>query len=164
MTRPPKKKRQTRVKARATSIYEAYDKRRYASLERKLAADPKAWLKTEDLLTALEANSGEPIPVTVLEHLRRRLDGTAKKPRGRKKVADANSLLRDHLIPVYYARYLRWLQKRERGQGLAGCSCIRGADWWQGAPNERAARMVQAVLNRHVDWRHVMNMVSKSRS
>lgn len=161
MTRTPKK---PRIRSRRTSIYDAYDTRRYASLERKLAADPKAWLATEDLVTALEANSGEPIPAAVLEHLRRRLDGTAKKPRGRRKKTDANSLLRSHLIPVYYERYLRWLQKRERGQGLAGWSCIRGADWWRGAPNERAARMVQAVLKRHVDWRHVMNLVSTSRS
>ena len=146
------------------SIYEAYDKRRYTSLERKLASNPKIWLDTEDLITALEANSGEPIPPTVLEHLRRRLNGTAKKPRGRKNKTDANSLLRNHLIPVYYGRYLRWLQKRERSQGLAGWNCIRGAEWWQGAPNERAARMVQAVLMRHVDWRHVMNLVSNSRS
>lgn len=164
MTSPPKKPGQSNVGSRRTSIYDAYDKRRYASLERKLAADPKAWLETEDLITALEANSCEPIPASVLEHLRQRLDGTAKKPRGRKNKSDASSLLRNHLVPIYYERYLRWLQKRERGQGLAGWSCVRGADWWRGAPNERAARMVQKALRRDVDWHHIQNMVSKSRS
>lgn len=165
MTKPPKNKGQAgSAKGGAGSIYDAYDKRRYASLERKLAADPKTWLDTEDLITALAANTSEPIPASVLEHLRRRLDGTAKKPRGRRKKSDASSLLRNHLVPIYYERYLVWLQKQDRTQGLAGWSCIRTAPWWQGAPNERAARMVQAVLKRHVDWRHVLNLVSNSRS
>lgn len=166
MTRSPKKtaKAETKAKGGAGSIYDAYDKLQYASLERKLAADQKAWLHTEDLITALVANSKVPIPESVVEHLRRRLDGTAKKPRGRKKATDNTSILRNHLVPIYYERYLAWLQKRDRTQGLVGWSCIMSAPWWQGTPNERAARMVQAALKRHVDWRHVLNMVSKSRS
>lgn len=164
MPKTPKKKGRPDADRVRVSIYDAYDKRQYASLERKLAADPKSWLDTEDLITALEANSNKPIPASVLDHLRQRLDGTAKKPRGRKKATDANSRLRNHLVPIYYTRYLTWLQKRDRTQGLAGWSCIRTALWWQGAPNERAARMVQATLKRDVDWRHILNMVSKSRS
>lgn len=166
MKRSPKKKMMTKVSAKrgAGSIYEAYDKSRYASLERKLAADRQSWLDTEDLITALEANSKEPIPESVVEHLRQRLDGTAKKPRGRKKATDNISFLRNHLIPIYYERNLAWLQKRERTQGLVGWSCIMSAPWWQGVPNERAARMTQAALKKHVDWRYIMNMVSKSRS
>ena len=164
MTKPPRKDGRTSAKGGTGSIYDAYDKRRYASLERKLAADPKTWLDTEDLITAIVANTREPIPASVLEHLRRRLDGSAKKTRGRRKKSDANSLLRNHLVPIYYERYLVWLQKRDRTQGLAGWSCIRTAPWWQGPPNERAARMVQAVLKRHVDWGHVLNLVSNARS
>lgn len=164
MMKPRKKQGQPNGKRGGRSIYDAFDKRGYASLERKLAAQAKAWLETEDLITALEANSSEPIPPSVLEHLRQRLDGTAKKRRGRKKTSEANSLLRIHLVPIYYSRYLAWLKKRDRTQGLEGWSCIRTAPWWQGPPNERAARMVKAYVMRHVDWRHVLNMVSKSRS
>lgn len=51
--RPPKKPERPSVGSRSTSIYDAYDTHRYASLERKLAADPKAWLETEDFITAL---------------------------------------------------------------------------------------------------------------
>lgn len=147
-------------------MFDAYDKRRYASLARILAANPKVWLETEDLITALAANSREPIPGPLLDHLRQRLNGTAMKPRGRKKAADSISTLRGHLVPIYYERYLSWLQKRQSTQGLVGWSCISTATWWQGPPSERAARMAQAALMRHrnVDWRHVMNLVSKARS
>lgn len=160
----PKKLAERSAKRKAGSMYEVYDKRSFLPLARKLIVDHRAWLETEDLIAALEANSREPIPSPVLKHLRQRLDGVAKKQRGRKANTDATSLIRGHLVPIRYERYLSWLQKRDRTQGLAGWSCIRTSPWWQGPPNERAARMVQASLMRHVDWRHVMNLVSKSRS
>lgn len=163
MTSPTRTPRKSKRPAKS-SIFEHYDPRSYGSLQRQLDKNPKAWLATDQIIAALVANSREAIPEAVLDHLRHRLDGTAKEPQGRKKATDPASMLRGHLVPIYYARYLSWLQQRARTQGLAGWSCVRGATWWQGAPNERAARMVQAKLMRSVDWRHVMNLVSKSHS
>ena len=164
MSKSPKKKGHTDLTHVPRAGHKPHSTGLYQSLERKLACDPTAWPPTDELILALERNSIEPIPALVVEHLRQRLDRTAKKPRGRKKISDANSLLRNHLVPIYYSRYLAWLQKRNRTQGLTGWSCIKTAPWWQGAPNERAARMVQKALKRNVDWPHVLNMVSKSRS
>ena len=48
MTRSPKKtaKAETSAKGGAGSVYDAYDKQRYESLERKLAANRQSWLDT----------------------------------------------------------------------------------------------------------------------
>lgn len=80
----PKKLAERSAKRKAGSMYEVYDKRSFLPLARKLIVDHRAWLETEDLIAALEANSREPIPSPVLKHLRQRLDGVAKKQRGRK--------------------------------------------------------------------------------
>ena len=147
----------------AGSAFELYSNKSYLAHVRLLNARPGAWLTTDDLMAAIVANSKQPIPQVLLDHLRNRLDGKAKKPRGRKQ-PDAAARVRELLIPIAYERYLQWLQQRETTQGLNGWSYIRGAAWWIGPPHERAARMTQASLMKRVDWRHILNIVSKARS
>jgi hypothetical protein len=112
-----------------SSLGDLFDKRRYSAHVHQLQKEPSAWIATEDLIEALVANSKEPIPELLLAHLRQRLDGIAKKPRGRKKKVAG---LREYLVPVYYERYLRWLQNRKKTHGLKGWSCIQSAKWWKG--------------------------------
>ena len=47
--------------------------------------------------------------------------------------------------------------------GLVGWKLIREADWWQGPPNERAARMTCRYLRLAMDWRRVQNIISKAK-
>ena len=64
---------------------------------------------------------------------------------------------------VAYARYLTWLQRRKRSMELEGWKLIRGADWWHGPPNERAARMTCRGLGLPMmNWRTVQNIVSEA--
>lgn len=148
---------------RTGSAFELFSNKSYLALARQLDATPGAWLATSDLMAAIIANSKQSIPEVVLEHLRARLDGEAKKPRGRKKGGTADQL-RLLLIPIAYQRYLRWLRRRQASQGLKGWSCIRDAAWWTGPAHERAARMTQARLMKQADWRHILNVVARSNS
>src|SRR5262245_40577202 len=69
----------------------------------------------------------------VCAHLR----GSLKRRRGR----PSRSRRQAELIEVAefkYEQYLAWLQGRKRRHGLRGWSCIRRAQWWSGAPHERA--------------------------
>lgn len=145
------------------SAFDRYGNTSYLAHAQVLDAKKETWLATDDLIAAIVANSKHPIPQVVLDHLRRRLDGQAKKPRGRKKLGAARQF-RETLVPIYYKRWLGWLQRREHTQGLEGWPRIRDAEWWTGPPHERAARIVSAQLNTRCDWRHVLNIVSKARS
>jgi hypothetical protein len=145
------------------SASELFHNTSYLAHARKLNAEPGAWIATDDLMAAIVANSKQPIPQVVLDHLRHRLDRKAAKPRGRKQ-PDAIAVIREALIPIDYERYLQWLQQRHKSQGLKGWSYIRNATWWNGPPHERAARMTQARLMKHVGWRHVRNIVSETSS
>ena len=148
---------------RKGSAFDLFSNESYLAHARLLNKKQGTWLATDDLMAAIVANSKQPIPPVVFDHLRNRLDGKAKKPRGRKK-PDAAAQIREALIPITYERFLQWLRRRNRRQGLNGWSCIRGAAWWNGPPNERAARMTHARLMKQVDWRHILNIVSKARS
>lgn len=148
---------------RVSSMYTQFDERSFCFYTRKLSQDPHFWPTADQLMKALVANSKEPFPALLEQHLRQRLDGTAKKRRGRKKNGLSSNLKR-LLVPIYYRKYLEWLQTRERRQGLEGWPLIRAAHWWQGPPHERAARMVQARFRLPFDWRQVLNIVSHENS
>jgi len=145
----------------ATGVLAQVDNRSFAFYERKFTADPSFWPSAEQLVQALKANSKHPIPPDLLMHIKKRLDGTATKKRGRKIDKSPGFMLRKHSILTYYRKYLTWLQKRSKASGLAGWPLIRDAHWWQGPPNERAARMVQVKLGLHIDWRQVLNIYSE---
>lgn len=91
------------------------------------------YVSAEDLAAALRKHGSRPISHSVLDYLCRHLEGKIAKPKGRK------------------ARYGH----------LDGWSGIRGASWWHGPPNERAARMVaQRVGHGAEAWRAIQNEVS----
>ena len=128
----------------------------YRSLEVTIARD--GVVDGKELAEALRRHRGEPIPAKVFAHLCARLEGAAKK-RGRKPDGPIGHF-RAILAPVFYERYLVWLQQRKRRCGLEGWPGIKAADWWRGPPHERAARMVAKRLFPNHTWRHVANFVS----
>ncbi len=128
----------------------------YRSLEVMIARD--GVVDGKELAEALRRHRGEPIPDKVFTHLCARLEGTDKK-RGRKPDKFLRHV-RAILAPVFYERYLHWLQHRKRQCGLEGWPGIKAADWWQGPPHERAARMVAKRLFPNHTWRYVTNFIS----
>ena len=90
------------------------------------------------------------------------LEGEITAPRGRKPMVIADHRLRQMILRHYYKRYLGWLKRRKARYGcLDGWSPMRQADWWQGPPNERAARMVaHRWLSGVESWRRVHNVIS----
>jgi hypothetical protein len=111
------------------------------------------------LALALRSNPDVPVPPVVRDYLCRYLEGKIRKPRGRKP-GGAVQLVRHVYAAALYERYLAWLQRRKRRFGLIGWQTLQRADWWQGPPHERAARMVARRLFRNHTWEHVRNIVS----
>ena len=140
----------------------AFDRSPFTRIGGTLNTDPQAWIETHHLLAALKGNARKPIPEVVLAHLRARLDGTAKKRRGRGR-RGAGHKLRDILISLRFERTEAWLKARQRKHGLKGWPSIRNAEWWQGAPSERAARMVQHGQELNLDWERVRNIAYEIR-
>ena len=128
----------------------------FRSLEVAIARDGA--VDGKELAEALRRHRDEPIPDKVFAHLCTRLEGTDKK-RGRKPDKFLTHV-REVLAPDRYERYLHWLQHRKRKCGLEGWPYIREADWWKGAPHERAAKMVAKRLFPYNTWRYVLNFIS----
>jgi hypothetical protein len=131
-----------------------FNHRDYGWFVRRLKTDPDEWFSSEDILQALEAYSREPIPEEFATYLKRRLDREVPKPRGRKPGGSVDEL-RHLLIRLHYRRNLDWLEARGKSGGLEGWSLIPEADWWQGPPSERAARMVKERYGRSITWQRV---------
>ncbi len=141
-------------------MYAQFERGTFGNLERKIAR--YGFVADEEVVETLRRHRGEPIPDKVLDYLCARLEGTVKKPRGRKRVGSIGEI-RVVLAGLYYKRYLTWLQRRKRRCGLEGWPRIKKADWWQGPPHERAARMTAHALRRiwpNVSYRHIQNVVS----
>ncbi len=134
----------------------------FSRIEATLAKDPQAWIETRHLMAALERNAGRPVPALTLAHIGARLDGTAKKKRGRGR-RNYSRAFRDMLIAVAFERREAWLNERSAKQGLKGWSKIRDAEWWQGPPSERAARMVQHGMEFNVSWERIRNIAYRIR-
>lgn len=146
-------------------IYGPWMERRTArGVAAVLEDDPQAWIDTDVLIAALADNARVPLPDIVMNHLRQRLDGEARKRRGRRRLADSpNKLLRDLLIAANYTRFEAWLIARDKRQGLEGWPGVREAVWWQGPPGERAARMVLRKLGLNLSWQRVRDITSSHR-
>jgi len=56
-----------------------------------VARNPAAWIETDVLIAALRDNAREPIPEAVIEHLRRRFEGEARKRQGRGRTANSRN-------------------------------------------------------------------------
>lgn len=115
-----------------------------------------------ELADILEHNADKPLPPWFIALVADALRGTLKQKRGPKR---ATLLDRIHLsfAQYYYQRQLAWLQQRDQRHGLADWPCIRGANWWQGPPHERAARMTHKRFYPMRDWRTVLNLMSSQK-
>lgn len=129
----------------------------------KLRVDKGDIPDRNNLADILQANASEPLPPWFTELIAAALRGTLQHKRGRKAINQSGSyveMVRNLWAPILYRKYLTWLQKRTRTHGLAGWAFIERADWWQGPPHERAARMLQKRMFPHVSWRTVQNRFS----
>jgi hypothetical protein len=121
------------------------------------------YLPPAELARALRENPGVPLPPEIHDYLCEFLEGKIKARGGRPKVSENPvRLLKRVLVPVIYERYYGWLKQRQRSVGLEGWTLIRQAEWWQGPPSERAARMIARRLHPAIDWRRVLNIVSEA--
>lgn len=159
------KKRQGRgrTSAKQDSSECASDLSPFASAQRKLEEDPKAWIETSYLVVEIDRNAREPIPKAVRVHLTDRLDGKAKKRQGRGRRTPGRQF-RKMYIATCFERRQSWLEGRLAKGGLEGWRQIRKAEWWQGPPSERAARIVQARLKLNMGWERVRNIAYKVRN
>ena len=137
----------------------------FVIIERRLKSSSRrrAYISPEQIARALRKNPGVPLPPAIHDYLCDFLEGKIRAPAGRP--ADSENPVRHlkkSLIPITYARYFAWLKRRERSMDLDGWKLIRGADWWQGPPHERAARMTCRYLRLAMDWRRVENIVSEA--
>ena len=113
----------------------------------------------------MRENPGVPLPPEINDYLCDLLDGKIRTPSGRPRDDDNPvRLLRKTLILATYERYHKWLKRRKRLLGLKGWTLIQNADWWQGPPSERAARMTSRRWARQIDWRRIQNIVSEVRT
>ena len=113
----------------------------------------------QQLADILEANTGQSLPAWLVALVAKALRGELKQRAGRPS-RSALAKIQFSLAEARYSRVLRWLQKREQICGLDGWPILRGKDWWQGPPHERAARIVTAKWLRHISWRTFLNRLS----
>ena len=163
---PAKGKSARRPATGSTPGVSGYGKMLFAIIEKRLKSSSKrrAYIPPEQIARALRGNPGVPLPPEIHDYLCDFLEGKIQGPAGRPPDNEISlSQITKTLIPPTYARYLTWLQRREQSVGLNGWKLIREADWWQGPPNERAARMTCRLWARTLDWHTVQNIVSKSK-
>lgn len=135
-------------------------------IERRLKSrsQQEVYIAPEQLVLALRANPGVPLPPRIHSYLCDFLEGKIKKPGGRPPDSQSpRAMINKHLIPVFYKRYYTWLEKRKKPIDPNGWKTIKKADWWQGPPSERAARMTLKRLKLSIGWRRVLNIVSESK-
>jgi hypothetical protein len=148
----------------AEDPYERYRSGTFQHLIWKL--ERGQFISPEDLADALEQDRGKAIPDEVLNCLVQTLRGEIKTPGGRPAKNDP-AIVRELFACSCYESYLTWLQKRQARFGLTGWSCIRDADWWQGPPHERAAKMVVRWGRRgkwNISDKYIRNLVSSYKS
>ncbi len=140
------------------------DRESVRGLAATLGRNPAAWIETDILIAALRDNAREPIPEAVIDCLRQRLEGEARKQRGRGRSANSSTVeLRNLLISSRFERYEAWLTARRARLGLNGWAAIRGTDWWQGPPSERAARMALRKIGLNMTWRRIQDIAYAQR-
>ncbi len=142
-----------------------YGKTLFAIIERRLKSSSKRrpYILPKQIERALRENPGVPLPPEIHDYLCDFLEGKIRATGGRPAdFENPLSQIKKTLIPPTYTRYLAWLRRRRRSMGLDGWKQIREAVWWQGPPNERAARMTRRRLALAMDWRRVQNIVSEA--
>ncbi len=150
-----------RIVMTKSGMYRQFGPDTFANLERKIAVNQ--YVGPDELARVLRANAGLPIPPEIHGYLCDFLERKIRAPAGRRAdIEKPLQLIKKHLIPPTYARYLAWLKRRKRSMGIEGWKMIREADWWEGPLNERAARMTCRRLGLAMDWRRVQNIVSEA--
>ena len=76
------------------------------------------FIEAYELSSVLRCQAGKVIPEELLEHICLRLEGRARKPRGRKP-GGSPQYFRNLWATVLYRRYLDWLRNRERKHELS---------------------------------------------
>jgi hypothetical protein len=139
------------------SLHDLFGATGLPNLERSIAEGkiPTA----AELANILDANSERPLPAWFLAILIKSLRGELPRRRGRPSETFLSET-RFEIAKWEYPRYKAWLQKRKGSSGLNGWSAVRGHEWWDGAPHERAARIVTARWLKHMTWRAFLNRVS----
>ncbi|NKB58541.1 MAG: hypothetical protein GKS00_19605 [Alphaproteobacteria bacterium] len=164
--RPTKKESVTLPDSGLIPEESGYGKMMFGLIRTRLKSTEKrrAYIPPDLLANALRRNPGIPLPPEIHDYLCDFLEGKIVAPAGRPTdTENPLSLLKRVLIPSTYTHYLAWLRQRKRSIGLEGWKQIRKADWWQGPPNERAARMTCRRLQLKLDWRRVHNIVSEAK-
>ena len=163
--RPTARETAPRPVKRATSAASGYGRVLFEIIEKRLKSSSKrrAYISPEEMAQAIKENPGKPLPPAIHDYHCDLLLGKIRAPVGRRAdIENPLLLLKKALIPPTYERNLAWLQHRKRSMGLEGWKLIRKADWWQGPPNERAARMISHRWGSRMDWRRVQNIVSEA--
>jgi hypothetical protein len=115
--------------------------------EKKSARPSRPTAAACGLADTLEATP-ELMPLDAIRaHAVQHLRGEIKRRRGPKALT-AVDRVRDAWAGARYTIYVSWLRNRQRKLGLKGCAAIRDTEWWDGAPHERAVRMVQRRFKR----------------
>ncbi len=140
------------------------DPTKYATLVARIEAGE--YVSPETIASLMNWNrQREPIiPDVLFNYIIATLRGEIKAPTGRPKGSvSAKRQIRWLEMVRLYKRYFAWLKKRQRTQGLKGWKQIRDAEWWDGSPSDRAARMTSRRFEYTVEWHSVRNIVSRQR-
>ena len=108
----------------------------------------------------LLAHPDQVLPEWILDVVLLGIEGKLKATRGRRSSKPSVNAFKWVLAKAKYEKTLRWLQRREKSLGLEGWSLLRGKDWWDGPPHQRAARIVISQLKLRIDWRAFHNRIS----
>ena len=137
----------------------------YTLVRRQLqqTSEKVSYVEASLLVNALRRNAEEPVPPDILDYVCEALEGKVKAPGGRPRKVEARHVIARFWLVMDYQRYYAWLHARKTTHGLRGWQKIRDADWWQGPPSERAARMAARRYFEPIDWRHVVNIASRYR-
>ena len=157
------KKRSIKV-GEFSSMYGPASLLSFIEMRLKSSSPWTTYITPEQLARAIRANPGAALSPEIHNYLCDFLEGKIKKPSGRPPNSEsASKTIVKIIIPVIYDHYYIWLKKRNRSIGLNGGSLFKNADWWQGPPSERAARITSRALNHSIDWRSVLNTISRSK-
>ena len=167
MCRSANKMIETAPKTEKTPAASGHGKMLFAVIETQLKSSSKrrAYVPPEQIARALRANADAPLSPIIHEYLCNLLEGKIKAPAGRPSDARAPAIkqIRKALIPSIYADNLASLREQKRSTRLKDWETIQQEDCCQGPLHERAARMTSRWCNYSVDWRTVLNIVSKAK-
>jgi hypothetical protein len=130
----------------------------YPELERRIK--DRRYVSGTQLAAGLRANREKKIPDLLFDYLCRFLEGKIRKKPGPSRKSELVEVVTLVLARIAYEKYLKEEKLKQKREGASRRS--KG-----GAvipPHEIAAGKVKAEFYRHVDYRHVMNLLSRKKS